>query len=405
MIMQGLSKENPIDILFKGLFFFLSPFISCIYSILNMKTKSSLLVFFVFCLFFGMGYTTESGKDDEVRNDGAVYRMYFEDYISNYSETDFKEELKDILLQKSYKKDIYFLTVAYYVSQKTNNYHVLFFVFALIFGFFMVMSLKILIEEENFRISVPCIFLTALFLINGIQNINGMRFWTAAWIATYSLLQLQIYGRKIFYVLLLITPLFHASFIFLIIIFLIYLLLGDEKSRWIYAFYGSFIFSVFASDILSNFVQIPGLDRFSIYLSEEVFFRMEGQKGFLRRFFDLTSFVYVNILFYLIYIEVKDKKTFKGKKVYDFFIVYFTFVNFVRPIPSLGPRYLILSFPFLAYLWLVVFGDCRKKFFIYIMPITMLWYFHNTRLLYSIFLERDFYLSNPFLLVEKYLQL
>lgn len=402
--MQGKLKENPIDIFIKGSLFLFSPFVSFLYSILNMKTRSSLLVFFAFCLFFGMAYTTESGKDDEVRNDGAVYRMHFEDYISGYSDIDFKTEINEILSFKSYKKDIYFLTVAYYTSQITNNYHVLFFIFSIVFGFFLVMSLKILVEDNNFKINVPCLLLAALFVTNGIQNINGMRFWTAAWVATYAILQILVHRRKVFYLLFVLTPLIHSSFVFFILIFIVYLLLGDKKSRWIYAFYCSFIFSVFTSDILSYFVQIPGLDRFSIYLDEEIFLKIEGKKSFLRQFFDTLSFAYINLLFYLVYIEVRNKNEFKGKKVYDFFLVYITITNFVRAIPSLGSRLFIISFPFLAYLWLVTFGSQRKRIFIYLMPITMLWYFHNTRLLYSIFLEPDFYFSNPFTLVEKYLQ-
>ena len=402
--MQGQLKENPIDIIVKGVLFLFSPFISFLYSIFNMKTRSSLLVFFAFCLFFGMAYTTESGKDDEVRNDGAVYRMDFEDNISEYSKMDFETEIKEILAFKSYKKDIYFLTVAYYTSQFTYNYHVMFFVFSIVFAFFLVMSLKIFVEDENFKISVSCLLLAALFVTNGIQNINGMRFWTAAWVATYAVLQILVHRRRLFYILFALTPLIHSSFIVFIIIFLVYLFLGGKKSRWIYAFYCSFIFSVFASEILSNFVQMPGLDRFSVYLSEEAFFKMEGQKGFLRRFFDSLSFAYINLLFYLVYLDVRNKKEFRGKKVYDFFLVYITIINFVRAVPSLGSRFFIISFPFVAYLWLVTFGPQRKKVFIYIMPITMLWYFHNTRLLYSLFLEPDFYFSNPFTLVEKYLQ-
>lgn len=403
--MQGQLKENPIDIIIKGLLFLFSPFVSFLYSFFNMKTRSSLLVFFAFCLFFGMAYTTGSGKDDEMRNDGAVYRMSFEDYISEYSEQDFKTEIKDILSFKSYNKDVYFVTVAYYTSQITNNYHVLFFVFSIVFGFFLVMSLKILVEDNNFKINVPCLLLAALFVTNGIQNINGARFWTAAWVATYAVLQILVHRRMLFYILFALTPLIHSSFIVFIIIFLVYLFLGDKKSRWIYAFYCSFIFSIFASDILSNLVQIPGLDRYSVYLSEEVFFSMEGKKGLLRIFFDTLSFAYINLLFYLVYLEVRNKKEFRGKKVYDFFLVYITIINFVRGVPSLGSRFFIIAFPFVAYLWLVTFGYQRKKIFIYLMPITMLWYFHNTRLLFSLFLEPDFYFSSPFLLVEKYLQL
>ena len=220
--MSSWRAERADDVLIKSVLFLFSPFLSFLAAIPRMKTRSSFVVFYLFSLFYGMAYVTESGKSETAGNDGAVFRAFFEDYICGMSFSAYVMEIKDILAGNSWHKDIYFHSVAYYVSTFTNNYHYLFLAFSAVFGYFMLRSLSLMVKEYNFSGGVICLLLVSLFVTNGIFNINGMRFWTATWIATYALLRVLIKNQRLYLLLLCVTPLVHSSFYFLLVVFLIY---------------------------------------------------------------------------------------------------------------------------------------------------------------------------------------
>ncbi len=400
--MKKWLPENSGDVIIKSFLFLISPFISFLAALYRIKSRSSFVIFYLFAFFYGMSFMTESGKSETAGNDGAVFRALFEMEICGMQFDEYVREIGYILSGQSWHKDIYFHSVAYWVSQYTHNYHYLFLAFAVVFGYFMLRSLAFLVKDRNFNGGIICFLLVLLFVTNGIFNINGMRFWTATWIATYALMRILIENRKLYIILLCITPLVHSSFYFLLLLFAIYWLSGDNKSGWIKFYYISFFFSGLSAFIISAFIgDIPYLSRFMVYLGEDTSF-LEG-KSVMKAIFDVLSIIYINGMFYLIYKKAKHSIPEQGCNVYNFFIVFITIVNFVRPIPSLGSRYFIMSFPFIAYLWLVTFGTKQYKWVIYTMPVAMLWYLHNSYILFVYFLEPDFYYTNPFTLISRYL--
>ena len=402
--MAGWRAERPEDLIIKSVLFLFSPFLSFLSAIVRIKTRSSFVIFYLFALFYGIAFTTESGKSETAGNDGAVFRAIFEDYICGMNFSEFWHEIIDILSGNNWHRDIYFHIVAYVVSTFTTNYHWLFFAFAMVFGYFMLRSLAFLVRDKSFDGGIIGLLLVSLFVTNGIFDINGMRFWTAAWIAAYALLRMLLRDEKKYLVLLCITPLVHSSFLFLIAVYLIYFFFGDKKSKWIYFYYFSFAFSSISVFVISAFVgEIPFLSRFTAYLDPDAAFSFFEGKSILKGIFDLLSTAYVNVMFYLIYKNTKRNKPIYGNKLYDFFLVYISINNFVRFIPSLGARYFIVGFPFIAYLWIVNFGTYKHKWVIYSMPFFMLWYLHNSYLLFTYFLEPSFYFSNPFSIIVKYL--
>lgn len=402
--MKKWLPENGGDLIVKLGLFLVSPFFSFLAALHRIKTRSSFVIFYLFALFYGMSYMTESGKSSTAGNDGAVFRAIFENDICGMSFHDFTREIGYILSGESWHRDIYFHCVAYWVSQFTNNYHYLFFAFAIVFGYFMLRSLAIMVKDYNFSSNLICFMLVLMFVTNGIFNINGMRFWTATWIATYALMRILIERKRLYIILLCITPLVHSSFYFLLVICVIYYFTSGKKSRWINFYYISFFFSGISAFIISAFIgDIPFLSRYMVYLDSDLAIsRSEGQ-SLLKAIFDVLSVLYVNGMFYLVYKKMKLGEEIQGKKLFDFFLIYITIINFVRPIPSLGTRFFALGLPFVAYLWLANFGAKQHKWVIYLMPIAMLWYIHNSYGLFVYFLEPSFYWSNPFALVDRYL--
>ena len=352
--MKKWLPENGGDFVIKSILFLVSPFISFLAALYRIKSRSSFVIFYLFALFYGMSFITECGKTKTARNDGAVFRALFEMKICGMSYQEYIQEIGDILSGQSWHKDIYFHSVAYLVSTFSRNYHYLFLAFAIVFGYFMLRSLAILVKEENFDGGVICFLLVLLFVNNGIFNINGMRFWTATWIATYALMRILIDNKKIYIILLCLTPLVHSSFYFLLILFAVYWVAGNNKSVWINFYYISFFFSGISAFVISAFIgDIPYLSRFMVYLGEDSAY-FEG-KSLMKIFFDVFSIVYINGMFYLIYNKAKNDIPSQASNVYSFFIVFITIVNFVRPIPSLGPifhnEFPIYRIPLVGYFW------------------------------------------------------
>ena len=351
-----------------------------------------------------MAFTVSLGKTEDFKSDSANLRLYFEDNYSRMSTADYKAEVIKIRKGASWLKDYYFLTTCYLVSRYSYNYHHLFFAFSIVFAFFMVLSMKILVNNENFSNSIICLFLFALFSTNFIENINGMRFWTAAWVGVFVTLKVFVEEKKLYLLLLGITPLIHASFYFFILVFLIYYFASDKKSRWINFYYFSFFFSGISTFIVATFIgYIPALERFLTYVDEDSAYRLFERQSIQKIIFDIIGILYINLMFYLVFLKYKKERELKLKRLYDFTLVFITIMNFVVFVPSLGPRYFMMLYPVVACLWLANFGTKQYKKVIYFMPIAMLSTFNSIALLFPRFLEKSFYITNPVTLFFRYL--
>lgn len=401
-------KENNQDKAFKIILFLVSPFISFLYSLRTIKTRSSYTIFFLVALFFGMSFTVslDSGFD------GAFYRAEFEQY-TRISFREYKDDLEGFLNFDEGKKDYYFETVAFCLSRVTGNYHVMFLFFAFVFAFFSLKTFKFLTAEDSFDASLSSYILAYLFMINQIFNINGVRFWTAAWIGCYAVFQIFRNGNKIYFLLALLTPFFHGSFwVFIVVVALAYLLSRFEKV-WVILFFVSFIVSSIAMELITNasdFLPVFMQKSIAFYTDADyVKLRSEEGTGFSwvpNLFLFLVRF-YMNLMVYLF---IKNATTIKAnpktKNLYLFILFWMTFVNFVMPIPSLGGRYFILAFPVISYIWLVNFKGRKYKKFLYTMPVvfswSIFWMFYRE---YPTVTEIDFYIGSPFYLIYKYLML
>src|SRR5690606_5049315 len=222
-----------------------SPFIAFLYSLRTIKTKSSYVVFFLFCVFFGLSFSVSAGKDEENKSDGASYREKFELY-KYVSDSEFYYRFNEYFTFEEGAKDYYFDTVAFYVSRVTDNYHIMFMVFAIVFAYFGLKSLRFLTSEPKFDASLSCLILVYLFMINQIFNINGVRFWTAAWIGVYCIFQIFRNNNKKYFLLALCTPFFHGAFwVYIVVITFAYFSKCTRK-LWVVLFFISFLVFYFS---------------------------------------------------------------------------------------------------------------------------------------------------------------
>lgn len=400
-------KEKKQDVSIKILIFLISPFFAFLYSLRFIKTKSSYLVFFLTSVFFGMAFSVDSGRGlADVGFDGQAYREVFErfKYISG---SQFIDKFIDFLAFNEGKKDYYFDTVAFYISRVTDNYHVMFMASSIFFSYFALKAFKFLTAEEKFDASIVSYILVYFFMHNQIFNINGMRFWTAAWIAVYCIFQIYRNGNKKYFILAFLTPYFHGSYwVFLGVLVIVQFFKRFEKV-WVILFFVSLFFSVFAVEFIQYFQSyLPVfLEKLvGSYTAEEVLQQEWSGFGWLPILFKNAVTLYLNILVFLFIKNSKEiKRNEKTKELYLFLLIWVSMFNFLMLVPSLGSRFIQLSYPIIAYIWLVTFKEEKYNQVILFLPIVFFWQIYGQFIRYNHVLSYDFYFSSPVYLMYKYL--
>lgn len=402
-------KENNLDKFIKIVFFIVSPIFGFLYSLKNIKTKSSYVIFFLTAICFGISFTVERQSGNENDFDSFFYREEFESFQSvDYLE--YIDGLKDFLSFDEGRKDYYYETIAFFVSRFTNNYHYLFAVFAIVFSFFALKTFRFLTEEENFKNNLSSYILAYIFLTNQIFNINGVRFWTAAWVAVFIVFQVFRNKKYQYLLLMALLPFMHGSYWIFIFVVFVYILLSRFYRIFIALFFFSFIFSSISLQLAkdsTSFLPVFLAKLIDSYTSAETIEKVSAQgTGFfwIAKIFKTVSFTYMNLLVYLfIRNEKLIKENVKTESLYKFLLVLVTFANFTMSIPSLGGRFFLLSYPIIAYIWLINFGKNRYKYILYFFPLAFFFNIYEQLILYLKVTGVYFYISSPFYIVYEYL--
>lgn len=405
-------KENNKDWGTKIILFLISPFLSFIYSLKRVNTKSSYMYFFLFAVLFGLNFTTTDGREIGSSGDAAIYRQLFE--LFKYNDlNDLNDNFKETLsMEYGNRKDIYVMVMIYISSLISYDYHIFFMLLSVVLAYFMLKSMKFLTEEDSFNNSFICILILLFFIFrNGIFNINGCRFWTASWIAIYSIFQLFRNNNIKYLLLIAITPLIHQSYWFFVTILVIVFLTRNFNNIWKVLFFGSFFISSFAIEFMTDFSEyLPGSLQFLIerYTTDEAIESMYRTNHYqrIRRLFDLMFNIYIN---YIIYLFIKNEKQImscnKTKYIYTFLLIYMSIVNSVMLIPSLGVRFQIISFPFIAYIWLVNF-ESQKKYrnVLLIFPLIAVFSIYERFILYTTYsVDLSFYYTSPIVQIIRFI--
>lgn len=407
--MSSWQRETRKDLLGKTILFLISPVFSFFYSFNRANTRSSYLVFFLTGALFGMAFTIDSnGTTDTNHIDSMYYKMIFEKY-TNFTYYEFKEVLTSYLSFETGKKDIFFDILAFYISRISDNYHFLFMVIAIIFSYFCLKSFRFFSSHPNFNNSTIILILTYLFFYIQLFNINGARFWLAAWIGIYCILQINIKRNNRYYLIMLLLPLIHGSYTLFLAVILLTSLFKHFDKIWSKLFYISIVFSNLAtafvlyiggnfSAYLPTFVQ----KYINIYADPGAVSQWTGF-GWIPELFQLLQLLYLNLLtFILIRSSYAIKSNPKTKNLYLFLLVWITVFNFLSSIPSAG-RYLALCYPLVTYIWLANIQNIKYNKVIFLAPIVYSWSIFIYIGRYNLVLDPLFYFSNPFYLVYKHL--
>lgn len=101
--------------------FLINPFLSAILSLKDIRDRVSHRILYLWFLVFGIGFCAVSEAADSFR--------YVEDFMieSQYSYSQYMAEIREYLTFDTNIKDIYTLTVNFFVGQFSHNYHWTFF--------------------------------------------------------------------------------------------------------------------------------------------------------------------------------------------------------------------------------------------------------------------------------------
>lgn len=400
--------EKKNDILIKLILFLISPFVSFLYSLLRIKTKSSFVVFFLFSVVFGMSMNYDKFSELDGFSHKEDFLTYQNQTISSYTtavKTFFSSD-------NNQYKDLYDLTVKFITSRFTDNYHFFYMLLAVIFSFFSLKTFKIFVKEENFDNTFSSYILAYLFMTITIFEINGVRFFTAAWVALLCIFKIFKEEKYKYILLASITILIHSSYSVFFAVLLIAILTKKFEKFWIIALIVSFFVSELSLQLVrENLSLLPDFfgawaDRYTNE-SRVALVNTEGSGfWFLYKIFSILQRGYI-ILMVLFFFKnstiIKSKNS--TKQIYLFLLPWMTFANFALSIPSLGSRFIYLSYPIISYIWLVNFKDVKYKLFLYFLPVVFIYNIYYILYLYSLVLEPCFFYSSPLYLIYKYLLL
>lgn len=390
--MPQWPTENLIDKRTKYVLFLISPILGFLYALRRINTRSSYVVFFLFALCFGLSFTNNQKTKMEQGIDSDRYLTAFHQYVANPAADTIRED----------ENDYYFDGIALGLSKVTDNYHWMFLIFAGVFAFFQLKSLKYLTQEKEFQNSLGCLLLCFLFTYNGIFNINGMRFWTAAWIAVFCMFKIYRDQNYKYLLLVALTPLVHLAYWLFVGMVVGSLLTKRFEKFWIIAFFISFAFSNFALYFVAENASLlpPALaEKALAYTSEKAVENRLDRNIFIIAFNYIKQFYFGFIILLFIIHRKKIQNTPIKYNVFLALLVWMTFCNFAMSIPSVGVRFIILSYPLIAYIWLSIFKTQKYKLILFALPFVFAYDIYRLIQLYFTVLTPSFYISSPLYLI------
>lgn len=352
------------------------PFGGLIYTLSHWRESWAKNTFWLACIYLGavLIYLPEGA----VIGEGADGGRYVLDLIEMYGSS---ITVKDILGQyqiDAHTMDLYQPLMTYFISRYTDNGHVLFAAFAVVFGFFYSRNIWYILEKlPNKRLGNLFILVTLYFLISPITNINGVRMWTALHVFVYGMMPYILERDKSKLLWVILAPLFHFSFLYVSIFALVFVLLPYRLKTRSY----TFLIIAYALCLVSLFVNSLNLDvasdMLAEYSPESYESRIEGyvtqdyldannallalNNWYVRLSGSITHWSY-NLLLLLMLPCIK--RNFKNEDaimhLYVFSLLIASFANITALIPS-GGRFQLLSQMFKVPLILLVAMNIPQK--------------------------------------------
>lgn len=240
------------------------PFGGLIYTLNHWRENWAKNAFWLACVYMGavLIYLPE-GAILGSGSDGSRYALWLVEMYNDSTLT-----ISSILSQyqkDAHTMDLYQPLMTFFVSRFTDNGHVLFATFAIVFGYFYSRNIWYILEKlPNQKLGRLFILVTLYFLVCPITQINGVRMWTALHVFVYGMMPylLERDRSKMWWVLL--SPLIHFSYLYVALFAIAFFVLPYRlKTRG-----GLMLYLALAFFIVTTFVNTLNLDAVSGMLEE-----------------------------------------------------------------------------------------------------------------------------------------
>jgi len=331
-------KEKANKIWLLGAFL-VWPFLAFVLAIKNFKLNFSKKIILGFFLVYGFTFVVNEQMD------GQRYAMS----LQTAANTEVDDILKLLSNPYDQRKSVDMLEpiLTFLVSRFTTEHHLLFSIFAFIFGYFYLKSISGIYKHyEISHTKNALIFMMMLPWLIPIFQINGFRMWTAAWIFFFGTYQLVYYNKKWFLWLALSASLVHFSFLSASAILILYLLLKTFIGNRTTLFMGLAIVTFFLSELpmeaIRNFVMsLGGGIQERIGYLDESYIEQTSERGDQAAWFiklassSLHSLLMVHVIMAYIYIK-KHAVDKNFKSLFSFSLLFISYSNIISLLPSGG---------------------------------------------------------------------
>ncbi|MBN1186458.1 MAG: EpsG family protein [Bacteroidales bacterium] len=342
---NSMSISNPYLFSYKSnykhyLFLFvLWPFLSFIIALANYKERIARNIVYFFLIYYGLTMIVHPFTDS--------YR-YVEDFLY-ISTRPFSEFFNIVggLYSTDTSVDIIEPFICFVVSRFTTEHNFLFAAYATVFGFFHLISIYLLYKRylENPGLN-SLIFMIFFITIIPVTFIYAPRMWTAAWMFFYGAYQVVLYRDKRFLLLTLGACFMHWSFMTANVILIIYYFVGNRN----YIYFPLLISSFFLPGLLMPVFNTIALrlggalqNRYSGYTGESYNRTLQEVAEQVDWFVLLSKdliFYYLLFALSVIYLKYRYLMNEKAEKnLFSFLLLFLSFINFGKSIPSFGDRF------------------------------------------------------------------
>lgn len=350
---QSVSGGLPKVSIGKFLFFMLYPFGTLVNSIIHFQSRDAKTIFWLFCLYVGFSFVIPDAVVGAA--DSARYAIQLEQFHAHGLTLNSLLEIFYNPTKREIVYDIYQPLVTWLVSLFTDNGRILFMVFSGVFGYFYIQNTWIIMDRIPKISKGLIIFITYLFLILPIWEVNGVRMWTAAHVFIYGVLSYFLDGKKRKGILwILSTFLIHFSFMLPILVFLVFQFIpSNTKLYFILFVISSFVNEIDLGVVRNslNFLPDVFLPKVYEYTSEaysEVRSMSASQKSLNYQIHGiLSNYYFYFIIFYLFFTRKRFfPEASNLKALFDFTLLFGVMAQIASLVPS-GGRFIII------YSWLV----------------------------------------------------
>lgn len=357
------------------------PFIGLVLSLCYWQKSWAKNIFWLACTYMGAvlifapeGQILGTGKDGG-RYVLKLIDMYYDPHIT------LAKILSRYRVDTNYM-DLYQQTTTFLVSRITDNGHVLFTLYAFVFGFFYSRNMWYIFERLPQKgMGILYVLFILYLLVCPITQINGVRMWTALHVYVYAILPYLIERDKSKLWILIIAPLIHFSYLYVVILAFLYVLipykLKANNMIFIYSAITIYVITLFINSLNLDAVSSTMAelspetyeDRINMYVNQDVLDkRIEAESRnnwYVAAGKIVSNWSYAIIL---VFLYQPIRKYFRQNKsimsLYAFTLIIGAFANITSLIPS-GGRFQVLSTMFKIPIILLVISSIPKHEKIY----------------------------------------